>query len=94
TAALFRAAVATGVAGWRDDDLAFVTGWGFDPAAITTPVAVWQGAEDRMVPYAHGRWLAGHLPAATAHLEPAEGHLSLVLARFGAVVAELASHLD
>ncbi|WP_432824691.1 alpha/beta fold hydrolase [Dactylosporangium sp. CA-092794] len=74
----FRSAVSTGTAGWRDDDLAFVRPWGFEPAAITVPVAVWQGGQDLMVPPAHGAWLAAHIPGADAHLDPAAGHISLV----------------
>lgn len=92
-AAAFRKAVSTGIAGWRDDDLAFVAGWGFDPAAVKIPVAIWQGAEDRMVPFAHGRWLADRLPSASARLHPAEGHLSLMLDRFDDIVADLAQNL-
>ena len=41
-------------------------------------MAVWQGRHDRMVPFAHGEWLAAHLPKARAHLDDDEGHLSLV----------------
>jgi pimeloyl-ACP methyl ester carboxylesterase len=89
----FRAAVSNGIAGWLGDDLAFVRDWGFDLGAIKTPVSVWQGAEDRMVPYAHGGWLASRLPGATAHLEPTEGHLTLMVNAFGDVLAELAAHL-
>jgi pimeloyl-ACP methyl ester carboxylesterase len=92
-AAVFRAAVSTGVAGWRDDDLAFVSDWGFDLGAVETPVSVWQGAEDRMVPYAHGRWLASRLIGATVHLEPTEGHLSLLLTAFDDIVAELSTYV-
>ena len=77
-AAAFRAAVSTGIAGWRDDDLAFVRPWGFDLSTIGVPVAVWQGGEDRMVPPSHGAWLAAHVPGARAYLNPDAGHVSLV----------------
>ncbi len=92
----FRAALSTGIAGWRDDDLAFVRDWGFPVAqAAQVPVAVWQGTEDRMVPHPHGAWLAGHIPGARAHLLTGEGHLTLAVRRFGAVLddlLELAGH--
>jgi pimeloyl-ACP methyl ester carboxylesterase len=93
TARLHRA-VSTGIAGWRDDDLAFVSAWGFELSAITTPVAVWQGGDDRMVPMAHGAWLASHAAGAEQHLLPAEGHLSLALNRFGDVLDGLLSMAD
>jgi pimeloyl-ACP methyl ester carboxylesterase len=79
-------AVSTGIAGWRDDDLAFASPWGFDLASIETPVAVWQGGEDRMVPMAHGAWLAAHVRGAEQHLLPDEGHLSLALNKIGDVL--------
>jgi pimeloyl-ACP methyl ester carboxylesterase len=76
-AAMSRRALSAGIAGWRDDDLAFVKPWGFDVADITVPVSIWQGAHDRMVPFAHGRWLAAHITAARVHLYDDEGHISL-----------------
>jgi pimeloyl-ACP methyl ester carboxylesterase len=81
-----RRAVSTGIAGWRDDDLAFVAHWGFDLPSIHSPVAIWQGGEDRMVPMAHGAWLAAHIPGAEQHLLPDEGHLSLALNKIGDVL--------
>ena len=77
-AASFRQSVSTGIAGWRDDDLAFVRHWGFELDSIKVPVAIWQGDEDRMVPFDHGRWLVDHVPAAESRLLQNEGHLSLV----------------
>jgi pimeloyl-ACP methyl ester carboxylesterase len=89
-ASAFRASVSTGIAGWRDDDLAFVGDWGFRvTAGGAAPVAVWQGAQDKMVPYAHGQWLAAHLPGARAHLLPDEGHLTLSVTSFGQILDDL-----
>lgn len=84
-----RSALSTGIWGWHDDDLAFIRPWGFDLASIRVPVTVWQGDHDRMVPGAHGRWLASHVPGARARLEPAEGHLSLVVAALDRIVDDL-----
>lgn len=77
-AASFRVAFLRGPWGWYDDDLAFVSPWGFELAAIRAPVAVWHGGEDRFVPLAHGRWLIERLPTARARLRPEHGHLSLL----------------
>ena len=89
-AASFRAALRGGVAGWRDDDLAFVGDWGFSvEAGFGVPVAIWQGDQDRMVPAGHGEWLARHLPGARAHLLCGEGHLTLAAQLFGSVLDDL-----
>jgi len=76
-AANFAEGLRTGVEGWVDDDLAFVAPWGFSVAEIAVPTFVWQGSEDLMVPFAHGHWLAAHIPAATPRLLQGEGHLSI-----------------
>ncbi|HEY2549434.1 MAG TPA: alpha/beta hydrolase [Streptosporangiaceae bacterium] len=89
-AASFRASVSSGAAGWRDDDLAFVRDWGFRLAACAgTPVAIWQGGQDRMVPGAHGEWLAANVPGAQLRLRPQDGHLSLVAGSFGEILDDL-----
>ena len=67
----------TGIGGWRDDDLAFAKDWGFAVSEITVPVAIWQGRQDRFVPFAHGEWLT-EIPGAEAHLLDDDGHLSLI----------------
>jgi pimeloyl-ACP methyl ester carboxylesterase len=89
-AACLRAAVSTGIAGWRDDDLAFTRDWGFSLAGERPPrAAIWQGDQDRMVPFAHGQWLAGAIPGARVHLMPGDGHLSMTVSAFDQILDDL-----
>ena len=85
----FREALRTGVDGWLDDDLAFTRPWGFALDEITVPTFVWQGSADLMVPFAHGRWLAGKIPGVTAHLLEGEGHLSVAVGAMDEMLDEL-----
>ena len=88
-----QAGLAPGVEGWVEDDLAFVSPWGFDLGSIAVPVLVWQGEEDLMVPGAHGRWLREHVPGAEGEVLPGEGHLTLFVHRVTDVHAWLAERL-
>ena len=90
----FREALGAGVNGWQEDDLAFSQPWGFDLAEISVPVMIWQGSEDLMVPFAHGQWLAAHVPGARAHLEDGEGHLSIGIGALDRMLDELVSAVD
>ena len=89
-AAAFRAAVTPGIDGWRDDDLAFTRDWGLSLDALghATPVAIWQGDQDRMVPQTHGAWLAANIPLARSRFRPGEGHLSLI-SKLGEILDDL-----
>ena len=58
-----------------------------------SPVSVWQGGDDLMVPGAHGRWLAAHVAGAESQLLPEEGHLTLFANRIGDIQEWLAAHL-
>lgn len=92
-AMVFRWAIANGTDGWFDDDIAFITDWGFDLKDIKHPVSIWQGSEDLMVPTAHGQWLAKHVPNSTAHLLDGHGHLSIGKVACEVGFAELAQEL-
>ena len=87
-AADFRHAAAQGAVGLLEDNLQIMRPWGFDVADISVPVSVWPGAHDKMVPFAHGQWLAARIPGARAHLVDDEGHISLVH-RIDEMLAEL-----
>jgi len=89
-AASFQRVLQGGIQGWRDDELAFIRSWGFDPAVITCPVAVWHGEKDQAVPPQHGHWLAAHIPNARAHFDPDRGHGVLFRVHLREIVDELA----
>jgi pimeloyl-ACP methyl ester carboxylesterase len=67
-------ALRTSAYGWVDDVLAFSLPWGFDPAAITTPVLLWHGASDNLSPVSHARWLADRIPSAAVVVQAGAAH--------------------
>jgi pimeloyl-ACP methyl ester carboxylesterase len=77
--------------GWVDDNLELVQPWGFELSEIKVPVLLYQGSEDKMVPYAHGEWLAKHLPEEKLrkHFLRGEGHISIFLGQKDNMVDEL-----
>lgn len=82
-------ALSTGVEGWLEDDIALVTPWGFDLGAITTPVSVWAGKQDRMVSWEHSVWLARNIPGADLHVLADHGHLSVQVDAVNEMVEDL-----
>jgi pimeloyl-ACP methyl ester carboxylesterase len=87
-----QAGLAHGPWGWFDDDIACIRRWGFALEGISRPVSVWQGEQDRFVPFAHGKWLAAHVPCARAQLLDGHGHMSLVLDCYGDLLDDLIAH--
>jgi pimeloyl-ACP methyl ester carboxylesterase len=81
----------TGEGWWEDNCISLP--WGFDVADITIPVLVMHGREDMFVPFAHGQWLARHVPGAEPRLLDHDGHLTLMQNRVPEVHAWLAERL-
>jgi pimeloyl-ACP methyl ester carboxylesterase len=69
---------AGGVAGWLDDDFAFLNSPGFALDMIRGPVLVVHGHQDQFVPVDHGDWLARIIPGAEPWILADQGHLSLM----------------
>jgi len=69
-------AMEQGNEGYIEDTLAGVQPWGFRPDAISVPVLIMHGANDKMVPCAHGEWLAARCPAAELRIVPDAGHIT------------------
>lgn len=88
-----RAGLSRGISGWRDDDMAFVTDWGFRPSAASVPILLWQGRHDKMVPFAHGQWLSERISGADARLTAEDGHLTLLERRVPETHAWLLKYL-
>jgi pimeloyl-ACP methyl ester carboxylesterase len=86
-------AVEAGPGGLIDDDLAYVSPWGFEPARVVAPVLLLHGGRDRVVPSSHGEWLARRRPSAELWLSPDDGHIS-VLHSGAASMEWLLEHAD
>lgn len=83
-----RRAVSTGYLGFLDDNLAQAREWGFRVADIRVPTIVRQGALDKLVSSAQGRWLAATIPGARAVFLDDAGHGSIALP-WSDVIADL-----
>ena len=84
---------AGGDEGWWEDWSASFLPWGFGPAAIQAPVALWHGERDTAAPPAHSRWLATHIPHATAHFPADEDHTNIEENNRSAAIAWVRSHM-
>ena len=71
-------AMQQGSEGMAEDTLASVQPWGFRPGDIGVPVLIRHGASDKMVPCAHGEWLAARCPGAESRIVPDAGHITVL----------------
>jgi pimeloyl-ACP methyl ester carboxylesterase len=64
--------------GWVEEYRAWVRPWGFALRDVETPVDVWQGTEDHLVPAVWAERMGIELPSATVHMLEGEGHFLLL----------------
>jgi len=88
-----REGLAPGSQGWWDDGVAQMGPWGFELSAISVPVLLMHGRQDKFVPFGHGQWLAARIPGVEARLLDHDGHLTLDTNRIPEVHAWLAERL-
>jgi pimeloyl-ACP methyl ester carboxylesterase len=74
----FETVLAPDASGLLDDDIAYTSPWGFDPATITQPVLLLHGDADGIAPPSHARRLASRLPDAELRMTSGDGHLSVL----------------
>lgn len=64
--------------GQVDDDVSYTLPWGCSTGDITAPVLLLHGTDDRIIPAAHGAWLAAHTPTAELRLCEGASHFTVV----------------
>ncbi len=83
--AWFLEAFARGAAGAVDDYATLARAWGFELEAVACPVRLWQGDDDRFVPFEHAERQAALLADCELVRCPGEGHF-LFLSRAAEIV--------
>jgi pimeloyl-ACP methyl ester carboxylesterase len=76
--ALFTQAFLHGAYGVVADYAAIAQRWGFDVESVQSPMAIFHGDADTMVPLRHGEELAKRVPHAELTVWPGAGHLGTI----------------
>jgi pimeloyl-ACP methyl ester carboxylesterase len=67
-----------GMEGYLEDNIASAQPWGFQLSDLSVPVFIMHGAQDKMVPCAHGEWLASRVPGAELRVVTDAGHITVL----------------
>jgi pimeloyl-ACP methyl ester carboxylesterase len=84
-----REAMRQGTEGCVQDYRIFGAPWGFSLEDIHAPVDIWEGSDDNTGPPGYRAFLKRHIPQATIHVVPGEGHLSLLPHQAPAIFSSL-----
>ncbi len=85
----WREALRYSAEGMASDARIYSEAWPFALEEITTPVRLWHGDQDDIVPSSIGQYYAKHLPHCDATFLTDEGHVSIVRRHLDAIVAEI-----
>jgi pimeloyl-ACP methyl ester carboxylesterase len=88
-AASFRESVRQGSAGGAQEIRIYCRPWRFNPGKIETPVYLWHGDLDTIVPCAMTRHLVARIPQCRAAFLPEDGHFSLLINRRDEILLRL-----
>lgn len=72
-----REALRQGASGVGWDSVSWIGAWDIDLNAVTCPVLLWYGSEDRVVPLSRGLWLSQNLPRARLVVLDGKGHTAI-----------------
>ena len=73
--AMIHEAFRRGGRGYAGDVIALAQPWGFELGDVRTPVELWHGGLDNVIPITHAWHLASVLPRATLTICPGDGHM-------------------
>jgi pimeloyl-ACP methyl ester carboxylesterase len=75
--------------GYARDNVAWGGDWDIDVTAVTVPVRLYYGDDDRLVPPSHGRWLAERIPGSVLVTIPGAGHGTAAFGRWDDILPAL-----
>jgi pimeloyl-ACP methyl ester carboxylesterase len=85
----WREGLAPSTEGALADARAYSMPWPFALEDIRVPTFVFHGLKDRVVPASIGQFAAAHIPGAEGHFIPEEGHASLIVNHWRAIMTAL-----
>jgi pimeloyl-ACP methyl ester carboxylesterase len=83
-----------GIEGLLDDMESDANDWGIDLGSINKPVALFQGADDRMCTPAHGHYLRDNLGSAELILIENQGHIAIAYDQADEMIAKALSYFS
>lgn len=86
--ATMHASLSSGLKGLAYDAMLIGRPWNIDLQAIAVPVHLWHGEADENAPPAMGQYLARAIPNSHLTMIPGEGHFSLAVNHFDAILQE------